>query len=173
MVLAVILAVLVAASLFQKKTGGGVPLSMAQKTRADFARRFLEAARTVNMAGINPNMALSVAGLETGWGTGNVFHQTNSLFNIKATPSWSGRVFETKNSDGTVYFRAYPTLAASVTDWVRLISTGPRYKKAYARALAEDYHGFFKELQAAGYAGDDSLYSQKLAGALLLAEKVA
>ena len=131
------------------------------KSRADFAQRFHEAARSVDLKGIPVNMALAVAALETGWGTGSVFLRSGSLFNIKAT-NWNGPSLAVRNEEGLVYFRSYPTWAESLLDWVKLITTLKRYTKAHLLAKAGDYKGFFNALQEAGYAGGDKLYSAKL-----------
>jgi flagellum-specific peptidoglycan hydrolase FlgJ len=131
-------------------------------SRLEFARNFLAAAGQVDMKGIPAAMAMSVAALETGWGTGGVFQKTNSLFNIKVTPAWKGSKVQIKNSDGLVEFRAYGSWAESIRDWVALISGTKYYHEAYAFALAGNFKAFFSALQIAGYAGSDTQYAAKL-----------
>lgn len=134
----------------------------ADTARGKFARLFLQAAEGVNFQRIPVPMAMAVAALETGWGAGGLFKRTNSLFNIKATPSWGGARAEVNGSEGKVFFRAYPSLRDSIVDWVQLISGRQIYAKAYLFAQAGDFKGFFDSLQKAGYAGADHQYSAKL-----------
>ena len=126
---------------------------------SDFARKFAVAAARVDLKGIPPSFALSVAALETGWGAGKVFKNTNNLFSITAGSSWRGVTFTA--STGFV-FRVYNSLEESIADFVRLISTSKLYGKAYDAARNGNSAGFFAGLQQAGYAGSDVQYAAKL-----------
>lgn len=128
-------------------------------SRADFKKTVLDAAKAVDMRGIPPLYALSMAALETGWGTGRVYQQTKNLFSITAGSTWRGATY--KASTGFV-FRVYPTHADALADFVRLISSAKRYAAAYQAAIRNDAAGFFREVQKAGYAGDDLQYAAKL-----------
>lgn len=168
MIEAVFIAVgIVALVLFGKNI---VPVTPSPSKKSNIAGDFValvkKSAQSVDMAGIPVNFAIAQAGVETGWGTGGVFKKTNSLFNIKVTPSWTGGYYQVTNSDGLVRFRSYSTVADSLADWVKLISKTNYYKEAYAKALRGDAPGFFHALQTLGYAGSDTAYAAKLTKAL-------
>lgn len=127
--------------------------------RAQFAQQFREAARAAETRGIPVDFMLSVAALETGWGSGGVFKNTNNLFSITAGTSWRGVTY--KASTGFT-FRVYNTWAESISDFSRLISSSRLYSSAYAFAQAGNAEAFFGSLQKAGYAGSDLEYAQKL-----------
>lgn len=132
---------------------------MNMTTRQKFHSDFLTAAKSVEWKGIPVHMALSMAEVETGAGTGNVFKQTNNLFSITQGSTWKG---DTYKSGLNFTFRKYPSWQESMKDWVHLMTTVRLYATAYQRALAHDYKGFFSEVQKAGYAGSDTLYARKL-----------
>lgn len=135
------------------------PAKKVAGSRADFKKIVLDAAANIDMRGIPPLYALSMAALETGWGTGRVYLQTKNLFSITAGSTWRGATY--KASTGFV-FRVYSTHADALADFVRLISTAKRYAAAYAAARRNDAAGFFNGVQQAGYAGDDAQYAAKL-----------
>lgn len=110
-----------------------------------FAKQFRLDAQGVDMKGIRVDLALTVAGLETGWGTGNIYRNSKNYFSIKAA-GWSGPQYKGH--------RVYRSGGEAIADWVRLISTAPRYRKAYALAVSSSAKDFFKELEISGYAGD-------------------
>lgn len=66
-----------------------------------------------------------------------------------------------KRVNTTARFRSYPTADAAVVDFIDLISTSPRYAKAWA--VRSDPAKFVTELQKAGYA-TDSAWPQKIMG---------
>lgn len=127
--------------------------------RAQFAQQFRDAARLADLRGIPIDYMLSVAALETGWGTGKVFQNTNNLFSITAGSSWRGVTF--KASTGFV-FRVYNSWSESISDFTRLISSSKLYSSAYSFAKAGNSSAFFGALQKAGYAGSDLAYAEKL-----------
>lgn len=134
--------------------------------RMAFAGQFLDAARGVDMKGIPVNMAMSVAALETGWGTGRIFAASKNLFNIKAAGAWKGDYYAVTTSEGAVKFRKYNSWAESIKDFVGLITGLERYHPAYVAAIANNYKGFFSGIQSAGYAGGDTAYAAKLISTL-------
>lgn len=91
---------------------------------------------------------------------------------IKADPSWRGRVnmlqtTEYVNGVPTKVaqpFRAYDSPEEGIKDYVRFITTNPRYSKALSASTPAEY---FTALQSAGYATDPN-YANKL-GQLYLA----
>ena len=126
-----------------------------------------KAAKTI---GVKPEVLLSQAALETGWGQSMIKNtKTNSfnLFNIKADSRWQGEKINklsleyendkavNKNSD----FRVYDTLQDSFDDYVQFIKNNPRYEKAMQNVNdSEQYlHGIHK----AGYATDPE-YVEKI-----------
>ncbi|MDH5231410.1 MAG: flagellar assembly peptidoglycan hydrolase FlgJ [Gammaproteobacteria bacterium] len=121
--------------------------------------------------GVDPEVLLAQAGLETGWGKSIVFNEngenSHNLFNIKADHRWDGgtaskntteyhrgRPFQIKAS-----FRAYESYAQSFHDYVKFLQQSPRYVNAlkHAKSAAR----FVGELQKAGYATDPS-YASKI-----------
>ena len=81
-----------------------------------------------------PSLCIAQACLESAYGTSELAVQANNLFGIKAS-NWSGRVYNkaTKEWDGSKYititagFRAYDTMAACVEDYIKKLTTMPRY----------------------------------------------
>lgn len=81
-----------------------------------------------------PSLCIAQACLESAYGTSELAVQANNLFGIKAS-NWSGRVYNkaTKEWDGSKYititagFRAYDTMVACVEDYIKKLTTMPRY----------------------------------------------
>ena len=76
---------------------------------------------------------------ESGWGQSKIMMKANAIFGIKATESWKGKVYNANTQecyDGSTYtnitacFRAYNSLAESISDYFDLITGLDRYKKA-------------------------------------------
>lgn len=93
-----------------------------------------------------PSVCIAQAALETGWGTSSLMTKANAYFGIKATSSWSGKVYSSKTQecyDGVNYttitdtFRAYDNIEASVSDYFDLITKNTRYAGAVNNADAE------------------------------------
>ena len=114
--------------------------------------------------GVSPNILLAHAALETGWGRSVV---GNNLFGIKAGSSWQGAQVTTLTHEleegGRVAreaaFRAYPSLDASVQDYVALIGDNPRYQALLG--TGDDAAAYARGLIAGGYATDND-YGSKL-----------
>jgi peptidoglycan hydrolase FlgJ len=114
--------------------------------------------------GVSPSILLAHAALETGWGRAMV---GNNLFGIKAGASWQGSQFTTLThevEDGErvareATFRTYPSLDASVQDYVALIGGSPRYQGLIG--LGNDAMAYGRGLVAGGYATDPD-YGSKL-----------
>ena len=121
--------------------------------------------------GVNPEVLIAQAALETGWGKSMLrgVDGSNSfnLFGIKADASWQGRkVFSdtVEYHDGLMRkeraaFRAYDSPAESFNDYVDFLRSNPRYKTAL-KAVA-DNENFTAALQQAGYATDPK-YANKI-----------
>lgn len=114
--------------------------------------------------GVSPRILLAHAALETGWGRSVV---GNNLFGIKAGASWQGAAVTTlthEEEDGErvsrmAEFRAYPSLDASVQDYVALIGGSSRYQSLIG--LGDDVEAYARALIAGGYATDTD-YGRKL-----------
>ncbi len=116
--------------------------------------------------GVSVRVILAQAALETGWGK-SLAQGFNNLFGIKADHGWKGP--STRSStlevvDGQLqrtqaHFRAYPSLAASVQDYVNFLRANPRYQQALADG--QDEQAFVQALAQAGYASDPH-YADKL-----------
>lgn len=114
--------------------------------------------------GVSPRILLAHAALETGWGRSMV---GNNLFGIKAGQSWQGAQVTTTTHEmegeqmvpRQASFRAYPSLDASVQDYVALIGNSSRYQALIG--LGDDAAAYGRGLVAGGYATDTD-YVRKL-----------
>lgn len=133
------------------------------------------AERIAKEAGINPDVLMAQAALETGWGKrlvpGKHGGSSNNLFNIKADTRWSGDKshVSTLEFDGEVArkeraaFRSYANVEQSLQDYVDFIKEHPRYQQALQ--VADDPVQYAEALQSAGYATDPQ-YAQKIQSVL-------
>ena len=122
------------------------------------------AQRAADELGTRPELLVSQAALETGWGKhmirGTDGSNSFNLFGIKADSGWQGEraVTETVEfRDGLMRkeraaFRAYDSLADSVSDYVEFLKSNPRYQEALSGAA--DALAFAQALFEAGYATD-------------------
>ena len=85
------------------------------------------------------SVVIAQAICESGWGQSKIMMKANAIFGIKATSSWKGKVYNAKTQecyDGSTYtnitacFRAYNSLAESISDYFDLITKLERYRKA-------------------------------------------
>lgn len=130
-----------------------------------------QAEKAAQALGVDPDLLVAQAALETGWGRSVLRHPDGSsaynLFNIKASPGWSGGVVTLPALEyeaGVAVerqsaFRAYRSFAESFEDYVSLVRGSARYAKALANA--GDPKAYMRELQAAGYATDPA-YADKV-----------
>lgn len=128
------------------------------------------AQRAAERLGVDAEVILSQAALETGWGKYILSDQQGSsfnLFNIKADSRWPGD-FVYKNAleyrDGRPLheqsrFRAYDSYQDSFDDYVRFLQTQPRYQNALQQV--DDADAFVEALHQAGYATDPQ-YADKI-----------
>lgn len=86
-----------------------------------------------------PSVVIAQAICESGWGQSTIMMKANAIFGIKATSSWKGKVYNSNTQecyDGNTYtnitacFRAYNSLAESISDYFDLITKLERYRKA-------------------------------------------
>jgi len=129
------------------------------------------AKRSARELGVQPEVLLAQAALETGWGSA-VIRKTDgssshNLFNIKADSRWDGgsaQVATLEYRGGIAQkeqarFRTYDSYEQSFADYVDFIKNSPRYSEAVKHAANSDR--YVEELQTAGYA-TDPLYADKI-----------
>lgn len=121
--------------------------------------------------GIEPEVLLAQAALETGWGRRMITRPDGSpsynLFGIKADGRWDGdrvSAMTLEYEDGIASrrnesFRAYASYAESFADYVNFLQSGPRYQDALAHG--GDRQRFIDGLHRAGYATDPE-YANKI-----------
>ena len=131
------------------------------------------AQRVAASLGVDSDVVLSQAALETGWGQKILQCADGSssfnFFNIKADDSWNGPVVKVPTleyQDGVAVrewakFRAYGSPEESFADYARLVSENPRYRQAVR--CADDPRAYIKALAAAGYATDPNYAGKVLA----------
>lgn len=139
------------------------------------------AEKTASQLGVSPEIILSQAALETGWGKHIISDGQKSsynLFNIKANQSWSGERIEkvsteflsNKNFSATSVqqnsnFRVYDSFEQSFNDYANFIQSSPRYKTALQNSgeMEQSLHDerYIKTIHKAGYATDPN-YSNKV-----------
>lgn len=129
------------------------------------------------------DLIISVAAHESNWGRSGLTKLANNLFGFKVNTEWlaagkpyvempTGEVFGGVATTIKAKFRAYPTWADSVRDYVRLITTLSRYAKANEYAKRGDLQGYFKAVKEGGYATDPR-YDEKLSGMLAQIKSLA
>lgn len=141
-----------------------------------FIQRLLPAAeQAAAKLGLEPLALIAQAALETGWGQ-RMFktaagQNSNNLFGIKASNNWQGDVAVVDTLEyrqgvaqkEKAKFRAYDSAEQSLSDYVELIQSNPRYQAALD--VAGDTKAYFHKLQAAGYATDPN-YAGKILSVL-------
>lgn len=105
-----------------------------------------------------PSVCIAQAALETGWGGSSLMMNANAFFGIKASKSWTGKVYNAKTKecyDGINYttitdgFRAYNSPAESITDYYNLIINNSRYVGAVNNP---DPYSAIQAIKNGGYA---------------------
>ncbi|MGZ4959903.1 MAG: flagellar assembly peptidoglycan hydrolase FlgJ [Methylomonas sp.] len=150
------------------KTGDDQPIPSKQ----EFMNQMLPHAQQAATAlGVDANLLLAQAALETGWGQSVIKNSQGdssyNLFNIKANKAWQGKQAKvmTLEYDGGVArkemagFRSYDSYKDSFDDYVNLIKSNPRYSEALKKA--GNPAQYMHELQQAGYATDPR-YAEKV-----------
>jgi flagellar protein FlgJ len=121
--------------------------------------------------GVTPEVILSQAALETGWGQ-HIIDKPNgrsshNLFNIKADSRWQGEqatkgTMEYRNGVAVkelAQFRSYDSYQDSFNDYVDFLQTQPRYQNALKQT--HNPERFIEGLHKAGYATDPD-YADKI-----------
>lgn len=153
---------------------GTQPASFEQPQ--DFIRHIYPLAQSAaSRMGVEPEVLVAQAALETGWGRylprnadGSSSH---NLFGIKADQRWDGGaalVDTLEFRDGIpqrekAAFRAYGSFQESLNDYVDFIRGQQRYQPALEQA--SDGKAYLQQLQMAGYATDPE-YARKISNIL-------
>src|SRR5579872_665189 len=146
----------------QLAPSGGSTAADRQRFAATLAPLLQSAAQSL---GVSPTVLLAQAALESGWGRSM---PGNNLFGVKAGAGWDGDTVQAHTHEAsangavgeTAQFRAYPSLAAAVADYVQLIARNARYRAALGAGT--DPLAYGQALVAGGYATDPD-YASKLA----------
>jgi flagellum-specific peptidoglycan hydrolase FlgJ len=121
-------------------------------------------------SGVPASVTLAQAILESDWGRSKLTREANNLFGIKAMrgPGTAGiyeintwEVYDGQNVTVLAAFKAYTTLADSITDHGRWFHDNSRYHGALEKK--DDPRAFAYAINAAGYATDPA-YAPKLIG---------
>jgi flagellar protein FlgJ len=140
---------------------------------SDFIAQLAQPAKVASdESGIPHHLILAQAALESGWGQRQILTRDGkpsyNVFGIKASSDWKGEttdIMTTEYDHGEAKkvrasFRVYGSYLEALTDYVKLLSSNPRYA---AVANAQTAEQGAQALQAAGYATDPK-YAQKLVG---------
>jgi len=150
------------------KAPPAAPMSL---NNGNFVARLSIPARVASQqSGIPHQLIVAQAALESGWGQREIptagGAPSYNLFGIKAGANWSGPVTEittTEFEQGAAKkvkakFRVYGSYVEAIADYVKLLTSNPRYADvAAARSPEQAAHA----LQRAGYATDPQ-YASKL-----------
>lgn len=156
-----------------------------QPQKFDSPQQFVEtmkpyAEKAAKALGIDSNVLIAQAALETGWGKKviqNSVDSSHNLFNIKADRSWQGdkiakntleyhdNIAVTENAA----FRSYDNYEESFSDFVRFLNQNPRYERALQQT--ESSESFIKGIHSAGYATDPN-YTDKVMSVMKTVESL-
>ena len=161
-----------------QKVAPAIPITSKQLERTTFRspQEFIEtmrphAERAAKEIGVDPELLIAQAALETGWGKKVIRNSdgTNShnLFGIKASRAWDGdsvKVGSLEYRNGLAKkevsaFRSYDSFTESFKDYVDFIKNQSRYDGAVKQA--GNNRAYIKGLQTAGYATDPN-YANKI-----------
>lgn len=149
----------------------------------EFIQKMLPSAtQAAEKLGVDPEVLIAQAALETGWGEKVIADRngepSNNVFNIKAHNGWQGRAVSAdtlefangKFEKERAAFRQYSSIEESVNDYVSFIQDNPRYQSvATGNKTAEEY---IQGITQAGYATDPAYASKVLSVLERVADKV-
>lgn len=118
---------------------------------------------------ILPSVCIAQAALESAWGTSVMMTKANAYFGIKAGNNWKGKVYSSKTKECyagirfttiTGVFRAYDSLADSISDYYNLICNNSKYASAVNNSNPRNT---ITAIKNAGYATDPNYISDVMA----------
>lgn len=124
----------------------------------DFVKRFYPAAKAAAIGSkVLPETIITAAALESGWNKSELSAKYNNFFGRKVEKGYKGKAVNLKTKefiDGkwtapVELFKVYNTPEDSFRDYVKLLTSAPRYKSVLAATTPQQQ---FVELQKAGYA---------------------
>ena len=116
-----------------------------------------------------PSVCIAQAALKSAWGTSAMMTKANAYFGIKAGSNWKGKVYSSKTKECyagigfttiTGVFRAYDSLADSISDYYNLICNNSRYASAVNNSNPRNT---ITAIKNAGYATDPNYISDVMA----------
>ena len=172
----------------EKAVKTGAVECVVRDLRDEFVRELWPAAsRAGAELGVDPELLIAQAALETGWGRAIVHdgqgRSSHNLFGIKADSRWSGSRISVKSLEyeggvavrARAHFRSYDSFDQSFDDYAAFVRTSPRYGDALRQA--SDPQAYMHALQAAGYATDPHyaakvlhIYDRRIAASIKLAQ---
>jgi flagellar protein FlgJ len=155
-----------------QSSAGAADAAKSLSSPEEFVRALApDAEAAAKKLGVDPDLLLAQAALESGWGQhmirGHRGSNSYNLFGIKADQNWTGdkmKVRTLEYKDGVAKremapFRAYNSYAHSFNDYVNFLQSRPRYSGALQNA--SDPKAYIRGLQKAGYATDPN-YANKV-----------
>ncbi|MCL4146820.1 UNVERIFIED_CONTAM: hypothetical protein GTU68_007132, partial [Idotea baltica] len=151
------------------------PLAFKPESPNEFVELAYEYAKEpAERLGVDAEVLVAIAALETGWGSHvpkDAAGSSNNYFGIKADSRWNGDhvASQTLEFEGGAFnelkqsFRAYDSLKESFEDYAEFLLGNDRY--SYALEFAGDAKKFLSEIQNAGYATDPN-YANKILNVL-------
>tara|TARA_R110002096_G_scaffold425345_2_gene633911 strand:- start:62 stop:1063 length:1002 start_codon:yes stop_codon:yes gene_type:complete len=151
------------------------PLAFKPESPNQFVEIAYEYAKApAERLGVDAEVLVAIAALETGWGSHvpkDAQGSSNNYFGIKADNRWEGKHVGSQTLEfmGGAFneikqsFRAYDSLKESFEDYAEFLLGNERY--SYALEFAGDARKFLSEIQNAGYATDPD-YANKILNVL-------
>lgn len=151
--------------------GSGGAAEQAQGARQFVQSLLPQAGAAANQLGVDPQLVVAHAALESGWGKRIIRNQDGSnshnLFGVKAGSDWHGattQVATTEYVNGAAQrkvetFRSYASYQDALGDYANLLGTSPRYRSVLNQG--RNIQGYAQGLQSGGYATDPR-YARKL-----------
>jgi flagellum-specific peptidoglycan hydrolase FlgJ len=140
-------------------------------TPTDFIAAYTSFAQLVaSTYGIPVDTTLAQGGLESSWGTSDIFKNTNNVFGIHADSSWSGATYTPPGDPNNAAFRKYDSVEDSFMDYGKFLSTNSRYAPAFALNTVDPVI-FAQAIANAGYS-ESGNYGDLLTSVINTVQKV-
>jgi LysM repeat protein len=130
-------------------------------TRKEYIEKFKDdAVKEMLITGIPASIKLGQGLLESGNGNSALAVYANNHFGIKCHKEWDGLTYYMDDDEKGECFRKYSSPEESYSDHSNFLKTRTRYSPLF-ELRRNDYRGWARGLQQAGYATDPS-YSKRL-----------